>query len=184
MDRTPHKPYSVVGTPLAAQSTYSDCSLCDSDLFCITFATSSEVAAVVDCDDHGFKLAGGRTLHELLSLDWKRLVGSRRSVAPIVASAHWPWLGQRSGQPWLARSNRPGMQIFWGACGTLGWGMILPLLGFGVWRFPHGVRPRFGLWPSCSFIVTSCYPPAHHSTHSHPYAYPQSQSLSFSSPRS
>ena len=34
------------------------------------------------------------------------------------------------------------MQIVWGACGTLGWKAILPLLGFGVWGFPHGDRER------------------------------------------
>ena len=39
----------------------------------------------------------------------------------------------------LARSNALAMHIFWGACGTLGWGAILPLLGFEPWLVPQGV---------------------------------------------
>ena len=33
------------------------------------------------------------------------------------------------------------MHIFWGACGTLGWGAILPLLGFEPWLVPQGAPP-------------------------------------------
>ena len=39
----------------------------------------------------------------------------------------------------LARSNALAMHIFLGACGTLGWGAILPLLGFELWLVPQGV---------------------------------------------
>ena len=35
-------------------------------------------------------------------------------------------------------SNALAMHLFWGACGTLGWGAILPLLGFELWLVPQG----------------------------------------------
>ena len=35
--------------------------------------------------------------------------------------------------------KRLAMHIFLGACGTLGWGAILPLLGFEPWLVPQGV---------------------------------------------
>ena len=41
--------------------------------------------------------------------------------------------------PFSHGSNALAMHIFWGACGTLGWGAILPLLGFEPWLVPQGV---------------------------------------------
>ena len=36
--------------------------------------------------------------------------------------------------------KRLAMHIFLGACGTLGWGAILPLLGFEPWLVPQGEK--------------------------------------------
>ena len=50
--------------------------------------------------------------------------------------------------------KRLAMHIFLGACGTLGWGAILPLLGFEPWLVPQGEMHR--RHRSCRAARTSC----------------------------
>ena len=92
-DRTPHELSSVIFMRLAARTTYSDSSLCDSDTLCSTVATSSELVATVDHDGHRINSARARTPHEPSSWVLMRFAYSRCAEAITLTSAHWQRVG-------------------------------------------------------------------------------------------
>ena len=84
---------------LAARTTYSDSSLCDSDSLCSTVATSSELVATVDHDGHRINSARARTPHEPLSVMLMRVACSSRAVEITLTSAHWQRVGRQPERP-------------------------------------------------------------------------------------
>ena len=84
---------------LATRITYSDGSLCDTDSWCSTVATSSELVATVDHDGHRINSARARTPHEPLSSVLMRFAYSSRAVAITLTSAHRQRVGRRPAPP-------------------------------------------------------------------------------------
>ena len=67
--------------------------------FCVTVATSSELAATVDRDGQSINSARARTPHEPLSAVLMRLACGSHAVAITLTSAHWQQVGRRPGRP-------------------------------------------------------------------------------------
>ena len=98
-DRTPHEPSSVICMRAAARITYSDSTLCDTDSWCSTVATSSELVATVDHDGHRINSARAQTPHEPSSWVLMRFAYSRCAAAITLTSAHRQRVGRRPGPP-------------------------------------------------------------------------------------